>query len=143
MTTYCIYAFLRLYGVYYNSQWFRIFEYCFAITSIQMLGPANWVSTVLLSSHASCFQGSLVLTIQTHSLPTDWDADRLAFVTLKNNLMVLSLRAMMMQFLVLMLIAAFCFCGFLYALWTYVYNYLQADPRTQTPSNSLSRNQAK
>ncbi|KAF8845109.1 hypothetical protein BDN67DRAFT_1007476 [Paxillus ammoniavirescens] len=43
---------------------------------------------------------------------------RLAFVTLKNNLMVLSLRAMMMQFVVLMLIAAFCFCGFLYALWT-------------------------
>ncbi|KAJ7281492.1 receptor-activated Ca2+-permeable cation channel [Mycena rebaudengoi] len=43
---------------------------------------------------------------------------RLAFVTLKNNLMVLSLRAMMMQFLILMMIAAFCFCGFLYALWT-------------------------
>ncbi|KAJ7155368.1 receptor-activated Ca2+-permeable cation channel [Mycena crocata] len=43
---------------------------------------------------------------------------RLAFVTLKNNLMVLSLRAMMMQFLILMLIAAFCFGGFLYALWT-------------------------
>jgi hypothetical protein len=43
---------------------------------------------------------------------------RLAFVTLKNNLMVLSLRAMMTQFLVLMLIAAFCFGGFLYALWT-------------------------
>lgn len=66
---------------------------------------------------------------------------RLAFVTLKNNLMVLSLRAMMVQFAVslffwalsvfgsskmhpsfkvLMMIAAFCFCGFLYALWTYV-----------------------
>ncbi|TFK65590.1 hypothetical protein BDN72DRAFT_900556 [Pluteus cervinus] len=43
---------------------------------------------------------------------------RLAFVTLRDNLMVLSLRAMMMQFLFLMLIAAFCFCGFLYALWT-------------------------
>ncbi|KAK2463515.1 hypothetical protein APHAL10511_004266 [Amanita phalloides] len=43
---------------------------------------------------------------------------RLAFVTLKNNLMVLSLRAMMMQFLFLLLLAAFCFCGFLYALWT-------------------------
>ncbi|KAH0836725.1 hypothetical protein J3R83DRAFT_8454 [Lanmaoa asiatica] len=43
---------------------------------------------------------------------------RLAFVTLKNNLMVLSLRAMMMQFVALMLIAAFCFCGFFYALWT-------------------------
>ncbi|KIY62606.1 hypothetical protein CYLTODRAFT_494529 [Cylindrobasidium torrendii FP15055 ss-10] len=43
---------------------------------------------------------------------------RLAFVTLRNNLMVLSLRAMIMQFAALMLIAAFCFCGFLYALWT-------------------------
>ncbi|KAI0272571.1 hypothetical protein BC834DRAFT_353387 [Gloeopeniophorella convolvens] len=43
---------------------------------------------------------------------------RLAFVTLKNNLMVLSLRAMLTQFVLLMLIAAFCFGGFLYALWT-------------------------
>ncbi|KAF8653547.1 hypothetical protein AX16_003910 [Volvariella volvacea WC 439] len=43
---------------------------------------------------------------------------RLAFVTLQNNLMVLSLRAMMVQFVALMCIAAFCFCGFLYALWT-------------------------
>lgn len=43
---------------------------------------------------------------------------RLAFVTLKDNLMVLSLRAMFMQFMILMFIAAFCFCGFLYALWT-------------------------
>ncbi|KAH9847576.1 hypothetical protein C2E23DRAFT_847890 [Lenzites betulinus] len=43
---------------------------------------------------------------------------RLAFVTFKNNVMVLSLRAMMMQFVVLMGIAAFCFGGFLYALWT-------------------------
>ncbi|PPQ76669.1 hypothetical protein CVT24_011914 [Panaeolus cyanescens] len=43
---------------------------------------------------------------------------RLAFVTFKNNLLVLSLRAMIMQFSFLMLIAAFCFCGFLYALWT-------------------------
>ncbi|KAI0270966.1 hypothetical protein BGY98DRAFT_1008270 [Russula aff. rugulosa BPL654] len=43
---------------------------------------------------------------------------RLAFVTLRNNLMVLSLRAMISQFVFLMLIAAFCFGGFLYALWT-------------------------
>lgn len=42
----------------------------------------------------------------------------LAFVTLRNNLMVLSLRAMLVQFVVLMMIAAFCFAGFLYALWT-------------------------
>ncbi|KAH9913920.1 uncharacterized protein B0H18DRAFT_887613, partial [Fomitopsis serialis] len=45
---------------------------------------------------------------------------RLAFVTLKDNVMVLSLRAMIMQFVILMAIAAFCFGGFLYALWTYV-----------------------
>ncbi|KAI1793525.1 hypothetical protein LXA43DRAFT_971864 [Ganoderma leucocontextum] len=43
---------------------------------------------------------------------------RLAFVTFKNNVMVLSLRAMIIQFVVLMIIAAFCFGGFLYALWT-------------------------
>lgn len=42
----------------------------------------------------------------------------LAFVTLRNNLMVLALRAMIVQFVVLVLIAAFCFGGFLYALWT-------------------------
>ncbi|KAH9040379.1 hypothetical protein EDB85DRAFT_2173174 [Lactarius pseudohatsudake] len=45
---------------------------------------------------------------------------RLAFVTLKNNLMVLSLRAMISQFAFLMLIAAFCFGGFLYAFWTQI-----------------------
>nr|GAT43589.1 predicted protein [Mycena chlorophos] len=43
---------------------------------------------------------------------------RLAFVTLQNNLMVLSLRAMIVQFCLLMAIAAFCFAGFLYALAT-------------------------
>ncbi|PCH44315.1 hypothetical protein WOLCODRAFT_165062 [Wolfiporia cocos MD-104 SS10] len=43
---------------------------------------------------------------------------RLAFVMLKNNVMVLSLRAMIVQFVALMAIAAFCFGGFLYALWT-------------------------
>ena len=52
---------------------------------------------------------------------------RLAFVTLRNNLMVLSLRAMLVQFVVLMVIAAFCFAGFLYALWTQVYLCLFVD----------------
>ncbi|KAG6860882.1 hypothetical protein C0995_006437 [Termitomyces sp. Mi166 len=50
---------------------------------------------------------------------------RLAFVTLKDNLMVLSLRAMMTQFTILMLIAMFCFGGFLYALWTLGRNNLE------------------
>ncbi|EJU03811.1 hypothetical protein DACRYDRAFT_21243 [Dacryopinax primogenitus] len=43
---------------------------------------------------------------------------RLAFATLSNNLMILSLRSMLLEFTLLMLVAAFCFGGFLYALWT-------------------------
>ncbi|EJD47954.1 hypothetical protein AURDEDRAFT_113224 [Auricularia subglabra TFB-10046 SS5] len=43
---------------------------------------------------------------------------RLAFVTLSNNLLVLSLRSMFSEFANLMFIAAFIFAGFLYALWT-------------------------
>lgn len=48
----------------------------------------------------------------------------LAFVTFKDNLLVLSLRAMIIQFIFLMVIAAFCFCGFLYALWTCVFTVI-------------------
>ncbi|KAG2011863.1 calcium activated cation channel [Coprinopsis cinerea AmutBmut pab1-1] len=47
---------------------------------------------------------------------------RLAFVTFKDSLMVLSLRAMIVQFTFLMCIAIFCFTGFLYALWTLARN---------------------
>ncbi|OJA14994.1 hypothetical protein AZE42_04319 [Rhizopogon vesiculosus] len=82
VTTYCVYAFCRLYGVYSHNH------------RAQDLGM------------------DFLALIACLMFP------RLAFVTLKNNLMVLSLRAMMMQFVALMLIAAFCFCGFLYALWT-------------------------
>ncbi|KAJ6610203.1 hypothetical protein B0H10DRAFT_2438133 [Mycena sp. CBHHK59/15] len=82
VATYCVYASLRTYGVYYDHAWARATGIdCLALIACLMF-------------------------------------PRLAFVTLKNNLMVLSLRAMMMQFLILMMIAAFCFCGFLYALWT-------------------------
>ncbi|KAK0501531.1 hypothetical protein EDD18DRAFT_1143127 [Armillaria luteobubalina] len=82
VTTYLIYAVLRIYGVYHHDLGARK-------TGIDCLAL---IACLLFP--------------------------RLAFVTLRNNLMVLSLRAMMMQFVVLMLIAAFCFCGFLYALWT-------------------------
>ncbi|PFH51765.1 hypothetical protein AMATHDRAFT_2680 [Amanita thiersii Skay4041] len=83
VTTYCIYASLRLYGVYHpHGRWARSLGIDFLALIACLMFP------------------------------------RLAFVTLKNNLMVLSLRAMIVQFLFLMLIAAFCFCGFLYALWT-------------------------
>ena len=43
---------------------------------------------------------------------------RLAFVTLSNNLMILSIRALFLDFIFLMALAFFCFTGFLYALWT-------------------------
>jgi hypothetical protein len=81
VTTYAIYATLRIYGVYWNHNWFR---------------KAGIDSLAIIA----CLM-----------------FPRLAFVTLRNNLMVLSLRAMMMQFLVLMLISTFCFLGFFYALW--------------------------
>lgn len=87
VTTYCVYAFFRLYGVYGHKHWAQDLGIDFLAVIACLMFP------------------------------------RLAFVTLKNNLMVLSLRAMMMQFVALMLIAAFCFCGFLYALWTLSRNH--------------------
>ncbi|KAG1808712.1 uncharacterized protein BJ212DRAFT_1484952 [Suillus subaureus] len=77
VTTYCVYAFFRLYGVYGHKHWAQDLGIDFLAVIACLMFP------------------------------------RLAFVTFKNNLMVLSLRAMMMQFVALMLIAAFCFCGFL------------------------------
>ncbi|KAL4268992.1 Transient receptor potential calcium channel [Pleurotus pulmonarius] len=89
VTTFWIYGFLRLYGMYHDVLWARTLGIdCLAIIACLMF-------------------------------------PRLAFVTLRDNLMVLSLRAMMVQFVVLMCIAAFCFCGFLYALWTLSRNQAQ------------------
>ncbi|WVW79597.1 hypothetical protein I302_101566 [Kwoniella bestiolae CBS 10118] len=58
-------------------------------------------------------------------LGSDWLAigavlifPRLAFVTLANNLMVLSIRSMLTEFFFLMSVGFFCFLGFLYALFT-------------------------
>lgn len=58
--------------------------------------------------------------------------------------MVLSLRAMISQFVVLTLIAAFCFGGFLYALWTYVFHHYPSwyKPLTYESPYRLSRNEA-
>lgn len=59
------------------------------------------------------------------ALGSDWLAmgallifPRLAFVTLANNLLILSLRSMMSEFFFLMGVGFFCFLGFLYALFT-------------------------
>lgn len=41
---------------------------------------------------------------------------RLAFATISNNVLILSLRAMLVQFFWLMGIAVFCFLGFVFAL---------------------------
>ncbi|KAH8108342.1 hypothetical protein DFH11DRAFT_1517080 [Phellopilus nigrolimitatus] len=89
ITIFINYASLRLYGLRYDSKFFD---------------KDLWAR----SSGIDCLALAACLIFP-----------RLAFVTLKNNLMVLSLRAMILQFVVLMLIAAFCFAGFLYALWTY------------------------
>ncbi|KAL7421096.1 hypothetical protein Q5752_003980 [Cryptotrichosporon argae] len=43
---------------------------------------------------------------------------RLAFVTLANNLMILSIRSMLVEFFFLMAVGSFCFVGFVYALYT-------------------------
>ncbi|KAJ3968495.1 hypothetical protein EV361DRAFT_414763 [Lentinula raphanica] len=89
VTTFMLYAILRLYGVFHHSLWARSTGIdCLAVIACLMF-------------------------------------PRLAFVTLRNNLMVLSLRAMITQFVALMLIAAFCFGGFLYALWTLSRNEAQ------------------
>ncbi|KIK61773.1 hypothetical protein GYMLUDRAFT_576703 [Collybiopsis luxurians FD-317 M1] len=89
VTTFALYATLRLYGVFHHSLWAR-------------------------STGIDCL--ALIACLMF---------PRLAFVTLRNNLMVLSLRAMITQFLFLMLIAVFCFGGFLYALWTLSRNEAQ------------------
>ena len=83
------------------------------------LGQKLLVSIAWRLSHAFFSLG--MSRVHVHSR-TCWTGNSslssLAFVTLKNNLMVLSLRAMISQFVFLMLIAVFCFAGFLYALWT-------------------------
>ncbi|KAF8347891.1 receptor-activated Ca2+-permeable cation channel [Amanita rubescens] len=88
VTLFSIYTFLRLYGTYHPH------------------------------GELTCPAGEDKLDIVIKYADSSLMGCRLAFVTLKNNLMVLSLHAMITQFLFLMFLAAFCFCGFLYALWT-------------------------
>lgn len=114
VTLFCTYAVMRLVGVYDDSK--RIFR---------LWNTSYWTRSELLARHMGidCLALIAVLMfpryVQIDILPQcHWHHHRLAFVTLKNNLMVLSLRAMIVQFVALMLIAAFCFGGFLYALWT-------------------------
>jgi hypothetical protein len=84
-----------------------------------VLGPKLSASTASRSLRAYSFLGKSRAHADVQKPVEQMSVSfRLAFVTLKNNLMVLSLRAMISQFVFLMLIAAFCFGGFLYALWT-------------------------
>lgn len=117
VTTFCIYTFLRLYGVYYHRLFSltikRIWNSCvYRQSSLQTWNRCSCLDCLPYVSpvsprHYLFYQGS-------------HNPSRLAFVTFEDNLLVLSLRAMIMQFVFLMVIAAFCFCGFLYALWTWV-----------------------
>ena len=118
---FCTYAILRVYGMYHPSmlRFFcqgtvrnkRFFEssWCLGKSRRHRLPRAYRVPTLpAVSLVHTCYSWRVEQT----------SPFRLAFVTLKNNLMVLSLRAMISQFVLLMLIAVFCFTGFLYALWT-------------------------
>lgn len=126
------------------SEWFR-FSIWYVLAS-QVNADPNFISCSNVILHIRndapvwCLQARSVPisvvaipSLSSECLPEHWASDmgidclaviavlvfpRLAFVTLKNNLMVLSLRAMIMQFAVLMCIAVFCFAGFFYALWT-------------------------
>ena len=117
VTTFFIYAFFRVYGVYYH----RLF-------SLTIKRDWNSCKYRRLGLHArnrcSCLDYlpyvSPVSKMHCLFYSGYYVFPRLAFVTFENNLLVLSLRAMIMQFIFLMAIAAFCFCGFLYALWTWV-----------------------
>ncbi|WVN87843.1 uncharacterized protein L203_103038 [Cryptococcus depauperatus CBS 7841] len=76
------------------------------------------------------YLGARIYGVQYHDqysmeLGADWLAigavlmfPRLAFVTLANNLMVLSIRSMLTEFFFLMGVGVFCFLGFVYALFT-------------------------
>lgn len=117
VTAFIVYAIFRIYGTIYcgnNHNDLSLFFSCHADMHYRTMGERHWCR--LSRSHRLL----TVPKVSSFYLTTCWSLSirRLAFVTLKNNLMVLSLRAMMMQFVALMLIAAFCFCGFLYALWT-------------------------
>lgn len=117
VTTFFIYAFLRIYGIYNNSM--SRLKVCMALywSNFQLDGHILLVGMSLPWLLALCFLGESPSPILRGL--TDF-VSSLAFVTFKDNLMVLSLRAMIMQFVFLMIIATFCFCGFFYALWTYV-----------------------
>ncbi|KAI6164608.1 hypothetical protein EDD17DRAFT_1804828 [Pisolithus thermaeus] len=113
--------------VYSKGTW-NGFDIAFGQYTVMCLSKRTQVGTTVTTYSVYAFFRIYGVVYHKHwarGLGTDFLAviacllfPRLAFVTLQNNLMVLSLRAMMMQFVALMLIAAFCFCGFLYALWT-------------------------
>ena len=93
--------------MHYDLEWSRNFGMDILALGACLMFP-RWV-------HKS------ILLVRLLTSPT---SRRLAFVTLSNNLMILSLRSMFYEFTLLMLVAAFCFCGFLYALFTWVLDHL-------------------
>ncbi|CCM01811.1 uncharacterized protein FIBRA_03879 [Fibroporia radiculosa] len=111
VTLYCTYAILRLIGVY-NYRTFSSFSIPLSKTAAErMVWNSIWLR--ILPDHWAKLLGvDFLAVIAVLMFP------RLAFVSLQNNVMVLALRAMIVQFVALMVIAAFCFGGFLYALWT-------------------------
>ncbi|KAH9032334.1 hypothetical protein EDB84DRAFT_1491009, partial [Lactarius hengduanensis] len=98
---FCTYAILRIYGIYHpNDQ---------SICQLA-LGQGPLALTASRLSHAFSSLGKSRVHVRS----------RLGLRNTEEHLMVLSLRAMISQFVFLMLIAAFCFGGFLYAFWTQI-----------------------
>jgi hypothetical protein len=48
---------------------------------------------------------------------TNTDYNRLAFFAISNNVVILALRGMIVEFIFFILIAAICFSGLLFTLW--------------------------
>jgi hypothetical protein len=108
------YFLLRIYGVFKdgNARLLDLFSYSQLCRTLGE-GCGHGLSRIG-SLHAFSTVRSILQPVMISK------SSRLAFVTLSNNLMVLAFRSMFAEFAILMSIAAFCFAGFLYCLWTLV-----------------------
>jgi hypothetical protein len=142
---YLTYLTFRIYGLKHDEQWAKDFSTDVLAIGSSLFPPESLDSNTDISHRCVGAVGMF---------------PRLAFVTLSNNLMILSLRSMMGEFIsaqlltiaalkhlltferspVLMGIAMFCFLGFSYALWTLGRGrYVPSQPVSQFPlTNSLA-----
>ncbi|KAF7323041.1 hypothetical protein HMN09_00084000 [Mycena chlorophos] len=96
--------------IYIANMWnvfdtsFVLIFICFAVMRIKGLATGDLAASDMAFDLLSC--GACILF------------PRLAFFAVSNNVVILSLRAMIAEFLFFMTIAAICFSGLLFTLWT-------------------------